>query len=147
MIKKKLISVIDSQEANFYWAEGFKIKAEDEKLLMEKSTPMHDVQQLRQGMHSGGVGRHSTQIPSHFFDPKHTKKESEQIEFGKKIADHLLKLKREKKYDELILVAGAKMLGSVRESLNKEVSSIISKEIPKELCKLNSAELEKHIFH
>jgi len=54
--------------------------------------------------------------------------------FADDIADHLYQMAHKGKIDRLIIVAGPKVLGNIRDALHKEVQDKIVAEVPKNLA-------------
>ena len=65
--------------------------------------------------------------------------------FAKRVGGYLDKARTEHRYDQLVLVAAPKFLGTLRKELGKEVAKLVADELPKDLSWLNARELE-HYF-
>jgi protein required for attachment to host cells len=50
----------------------------------------------------------------------------------------------ERRYDELVIVAPPKFLGTLRGELGKETAKLVVEELPKDLSWLNDRELERY---
>ena len=64
--------------------------------------------------------------------------------FAKRLGDYLDKSRTEHRYDELVLVAPPKFLGTLRKELDKEVAKLVTDELPKDLSWFNARELESY---
>jgi protein required for attachment to host cells len=65
--------------------------------------------------------------------------------FAKRVGDYLDKARTEHRYDELVIVAPPKFLGTLRKELGKEVQKLVKDELPKDLSWFNSRELERYL--
>ena len=63
---------------------------------------------------------------------------------AKRLDDYLEKARNQQRYDRLVVVAPPKFLGTLRKELGKEVSKLVSEEIPKDLSSLDARELERY---
>ncbi len=63
--------------------------------------------------------------------------------FADDIADHLYKLAHKGKIDSLVIVAGPKVLGNIRDALHKEVSDKLIGDVAKNLAGHPLDEIEK----
>jgi protein required for attachment to host cells len=65
--------------------------------------------------------------------------------FAKRLGDYLDKARTENRYDQLVLIAPPKFLGTLRKELGREVEKLVANELPKDLAWLNAREIEKHL--
>jgi len=82
----------------------------------------------RAGSDGGSVGQ-----GRHVFDDKISAKEHATNEFAKNIASRLETARNKGDFNKLVLVAPPAFLGQLRNNLSKEVMSLVSKQIDKNL--------------
>ncbi|MEN3291363.1 MAG: hypothetical protein V7642_616 [Burkholderiales bacterium] len=61
--------------------------------------------------------------------------------FAKKVCEYLDKARAENKYDALFIVAFAKFLGLMRESLSKEAQKLIQREMTKDISSYDEKDI------
>lgn len=66
--------------------------------------------------------------------------------FAARIAQRLLALRREKRFDELHLIAAPRLLGYLRAALHTEVSSVVVDSLDKDLIHESNADLGRRLF-
>ncbi len=86
---------------------------------------------------NGGAG--------HGHDPRQEKQHHGDKAFIHTLALWLEQAEREKAFDRLALVAAPHTLGDIRAALSKTVSARVTAEISKDLTKLSSNDIEKHL--
>ena len=64
--------------------------------------------------------------------------------FAKRVAGYLESARNDQRYERLVLVAAPKMLGQLRQELDKEVRKLVLDEVPKDLSWFNARELEQY---
>lgn len=64
--------------------------------------------------------------------------------FAKRVADYLDKARTDRRYERLVVVAAPKMLGQLRQELDKEVEKLLLDEVPKDLSWFNAREIERY---
>ena len=64
--------------------------------------------------------------------------------FAKRVADYLESARNDQRYERLVLVAPPKMLGQLRQELDKEVKKLLLDEVPKDLSWFNVRDLERY---
>ncbi len=87
---------------------------------------------------SSGSGRHSMEAPT---DPQRHKKHN----FAGFLAQQVKEKFQQSAFDRLIIAAAPAMLGDIRKALPKEVNSIVSAELAKDLCHIANSELDEHL--
>ena len=87
---------------------------------------------------SGGHGRHAMEPPT---DPQRYAK----FEFARDLAEQLETAAAEDRFARLVLVAAPQTLGDLRELLPKNVQERVVAEIDKDLTKVASHDLGKHL--
>jgi protein required for attachment to host cells len=85
---------------------------------------------------SAGSGRSAMEPPS---DPR----EHEKVVFATEIANELER--REKEYDQLVLVAAPKTLGELRNKISKTIKDKVAEEIDKDLTNESPSQMEDHL--
>ncbi len=99
------------------------------------------------GMVSDREGR--TSNPSggghHGLEPRTDPRRHMEDEFLRDVAAALDKAAQEKHFDNLILVAAPKALGTLRVKLAPQTTALVGKELDKDLIHLSEQELEQHL--
>lgn len=130
--------------------------ADREKRLLE----IHDLMNPEGRMHDrdlqtdgeprfsghGGVGKPgtaSTGGPASDREAQGAVEHSVQV-FAKEVGRYLGQARHEHRYDELVIIAPPKFLGTLRKELDKEVQKLVVEELPKDLAWLNARELERY---
>jgi protein required for attachment to host cells len=136
---KKLIAVLDSNHLITYIAEGLKILEGPNNI--ELSFSHH----ARPEKDHGSYGRFGHNVSQS--DPHTTPKEIDNQNAAKLICGYLDKLFRNTSdYNELILVADPRMLGTIRENLPKQLEEKVTIEIHKNLVKQGKSAVEHAVF-
>jgi protein required for attachment to host cells len=65
--------------------------------------------------------------------------------FAKRVGSYLDKARTKHRYDELVIIAPPKFLGTLRKELGKEVEKLVADEVPKDLSWFNVRELERYL--
>lgn len=66
--------------------------------------------------------------------------------FAKRIAQRLLELRREQRFDALHVLAAPRLLGYLRNELHAEVSATVVDTVDKDVVKESNAELTRRVF-
>jgi protein required for attachment to host cells len=66
--------------------------------------------------------------------------------FARRVAQHLSEALRQKKFDELRIVAAPRFLGLLRKELDAQVSATVIEEINKDFIHYDAAELTRRLF-
>jgi len=66
--------------------------------------------------------------------------------FARRIADHLAEALRDKRFDELQIVAAPRFLGALRKALSVEVRATVSTETDKDLIHLDNRDLATRLY-
>lgn len=66
-------------------------------------------------------------------------------QFAKDLIGHLSKARQEGRFDRLILAAGPRMLGLLRQELDPPLQAVLLGEIPKDLSSQSLADIEEHL--
>lgn len=132
------IVAADSSRARFLQVAGRERLVEVASLLnpearMDDRDLISDAHPRFRGTAGPGSDRQETSAHEHATDL-----------FAKRVGDYLEKARTDHRYDELVLVAPPKFLGTLRRSLDKEVAKRVVDELPKDLSWLNERELERY---
>lgn len=65
--------------------------------------------------------------------------------FAKRVGDYLDKARTERRYDQLVLIAPPKFLGTLRKELGKDVARLVADELPKDLSWFSAREIERFV--
>jgi protein required for attachment to host cells len=87
-----------------------------------------------------GTGSHR-----HAMEPRTDPQRHAEYSFARDLRDHLEKAANEHEFDHLVLVAAPKTLGDLRELLPKTVRGKVCAEIDKDLTKIPTQDLGKHL--
>jgi len=66
--------------------------------------------------------------------------------FAARIAQRLLELRREKRFDGIHIVAAPRLLGYLRQELHAEVSNVVVETLDKDLVHESNADLTRRLF-
>lgn len=136
------VVVADGARAQVFLNSGPKtgLKSALPQALVADNRPSGELVSDRSGrsFDSTGQGRHAMEQSS---DPH----EHQQKIFALEIAKLLDQKRNEKAYDQIIIVATPKMLGTMRQALNKATSQLVVGEINKDLTKSSVDELSAHL--
>lgn len=66
--------------------------------------------------------------------------------FAARVAQRLLELRREKRYDEIHIIAAPRLLGYLRNEFHSEVSDVIVDSLDKDLIHESNADLMRRLF-
>lgn len=108
--------------------------------MSKRLHPSRDINADRPGRTHDRMGpqRHAMEPPS---DPHREEKR----QFAEELAELLNTAARLNNFDRLVLVAPAKTLGDLRQSLDKQAAARVSGELPKDLTKVPDHELAGHL--
>jgi protein required for attachment to host cells len=144
------IVAADSSRARFLQVAGRGQLVEIESLLNPEGRM--DDRELITDAHPrfsghGGVGKpgaRSTSGPGS--DRQETSAQEHATDlFAKRVGNYLDKARTERRYEELLIIAPPKFLGTLRKELGKEVEKLVADELPKDLSWLDVRELERYL--
>lgn len=132
------IVAADSSRARFLQVAGRERLVEIESLLnpearMDERELTTDAHPRFRGTAGPGSDRQETTAQEHATDL-----------FAKRVGDYLEQARHQGRYDELVIVAPPKFLGTLRGELGKEVEKLVVEELPKDLSWLNERQLERY---
>ena len=93
----------------------------------------------------GRIASVSNRTIRHAYEPKESKHEHLARLFAKRIAEYLDRGYQEKKYDQLVLVAGPRFLGMLRNELKPAVRDLIQHEVKHEYLQGSDHQIKKLI--
>jgi protein required for attachment to host cells len=97
------------------------------------------------GSDKPGRAFESANSARHAMAPRADWHEQAKEEFAKELADWLRAAHQAKSFDQLVIAAPPKMLGSLRQHLDPKVAQTVAGEIDKDLTKSTLADLEAHL--
>lgn len=115
---------------------------------IESLTHSHESNQ-ENGPDRPGRNYESANIARHAYQPRTDWREQQKEAFAIELAERLHKANNGKKFDELYILAPSKMLGLLRhhiDLLDPQMTSKISRELPKDAVKLTLNELRDGIL-
>lgn len=132
----KLIAVIDRFHLILYEAKGLKIQSGPQEVDLPFSK--HHKKEKHEGFF------HKRSEPGGAFEPHTSPTEIDEINSAKIITEHLETIIS--KYHDLIILAGPKMLGHIRQHLNGALKQRLTKEINKDMVGQHKEDIERVVF-
>ena len=108
----------------------------------------HPAGRLREGdIHADRPGRVHDRFGGHRHGVAREESGVEHVaaEFAREIAEELRSARLAKRYDRLLLVAGAKLLGKVRDSLDDGTAACVAGSLSRDLQDIGERELPSHL--
>ncbi|MCG6936142.1 MAG: host attachment protein [Proteobacteria bacterium] len=141
-MKSTWILVADSSRARIFTTDTRSGPLQELETLAHPEGREHE-----QNMTSDLPGRDSSRMGGerHSFQDETDPKEYESNEFARHIAQHLDSARKAGDYDQLIIVAAPKFLGSLRSNLTEPSGRLIALEINKNLTQHDAADIRKHL--
>lgn len=141
-MKSTWILVADSSRARIFTATNRTGPLQELEDIAHPEGREHE-----QNMTSDLPGRDSSRIGGerHSFQDETEPREQEIIDFARLIAHHLDDARKAGKYEQLIIVAAPKFLGTLRAQLPEPASKLIVLEIDKNLTQHDAADIRKHL--
>lgn len=136
------VLVAESSRAKLYKANGRLAPITEIDAMVHPASRMHEGDLVSDGAGSdgGSVGQ-----GRHMMDNKHTAHEHESLQFAKQLASRLDNARNNGDYDKLVLVAPPEFLGHLRSNLSKEVMSMVSRQIDKNLVQKPAETLRAYL--
>lgn len=123
------IVVADAREANFFDASSPRTLAQRGSLHNEAAgLKDKDMETDREGRRAGGPAGHH-----HGVDGERSSERHELSNFAREVAHKIEQDRMAHAFDRLVLVAGPRMLGLLREELPQTCRELLAAEIPKDL--------------
>lgn len=137
--RERLVLIVDSKCAKFFHTKNFKMKGEVHLSKIADFNISHKTQSI----HTGGAHKAGTQ--SHVLDPKGNAKELDRKDFCKKVMHEVVDEFHQNKFEELVIIAGPKILGEIRSATPKELKQLDIKEIHKDLTHFSKEKIEQYL--
>ncbi len=124
------VLVAESSRAKLYRVNGRLAPFTEIDAMVHPASRMHegDLVSDTAGSDGGSIGQ-----GRHVIDSKHTAHEHESLQFAKELASRLDSGRTNGDFDKLVLVAPPEFLGHLRSNLSKEVMSMVSRQVDKNL--------------
>lgn len=135
--KISLIVVADAHEAKIFEKIGHKVF---ELNLISRIEAELDTNHEKRDSTHGGVGASRSGV-----EPHTDRRDVEKQKFASEISKHLSELKKQKTFDNLILVASHKILQDVEQSLSNELAKKVSNKLAKNLLEFKNHEIKEYI--
>lgn len=119
----------------------FEKKAGSEISLIEEIHANLDEEHEKPGRTFNSLG--STR---HAIEPHTDRREVERQDFSKKILENLSEGSKQNKFTKLILIAEPKMLGILKEHLDKNLATKLQHSFPKNLAEMEIHEIKEHVL-
>jgi protein required for attachment to host cells len=136
--RERLILIIDAKCAKFFHTKNFKMKGEIHLSTVEDS----DIAKKIHSLHVGGAN-HGKQ--SHDIDAKGNARELNRKDFCKQVIHKVQDEFHSHKFEELVIIAGPKILGDIRAMMPKELKHLNIKEIHKDLTHFSKDKIEEYL--
>lgn len=123
-------------------------RLENMQTLVELQAFVHPESRLHeQDLTESTPGRDfaSTGNRRHAMEPKTTHKDHEYALFAKSLSDHLDTARMKHDFTELTVIASPSFLGILRTAMSPATTSLVKKEINKDLVHLSTNEILEHI--
>lgn len=124
------IVVADEREASFLDAKGLRSPLALRSTLVNESAGLKDrdleADCAGRGTNSGGRGRHG-------LEGERSTRRHLLESFAKEVATQADQARKRNEFDKLVIVAGPRMLGLIRESLSAPCRALIAAEVDKDL--------------
>lgn len=134
--KRTWVLLADGARARIIESEGrgSELKAVYEEEDVRARLPAREIDADRPGraFDSGGRGDAAAQ-GRHAFETEVDPQRKEKADFMRGVAEILEEGARKRSYERLVIIAAPKALGDLRSFLSKNVSNLVSDEIPKDL--------------
>jgi protein required for attachment to host cells len=136
------VVVADEREADFFDIAGVHTPLEPRGVLTNEFAGLKDrdleTDRPGRGFNRGTPGRHA-------LDGERSTKWHEIEQFAREVAHALDEARVRHEFDRLVIVAGPKMLGLIRESLPAPCRSVIAAEIAKDLVHQESEAIREAV--
>jgi protein required for attachment to host cells len=129
--RERLVLIVDSKCAKFFHTKNFKMKGEIHLSNIEDFGIAHKAHSV----HTGGA---------HTLDHSDAKALDRQ-DFCKKIMHSVQDEYHQHKFEELIIIAGPKILGDLRANMPKELKHLDIQEIHKDLTHFSKEKIEEYL--
>ena len=138
--KQLYVLVADNSQARLFQATT-PVKALDEVMVQPHAEGRQKASERysdRPGSDHGGVGGYQS------YD-RETSEDPEEERFARDLSDQLDKARHEGHFDNLVLIAPPKFLGTLRHHLSKDCLAAVIKSIDKDLVRQDPESIARHI--
>lgn len=139
-MKCKILLIANKEIAHVYKLKGFKVHRKLYTLEVKDLITVHQ----RQGHRENFFAKASLQ--SHLLDPHQEAQEINRKNFSLAVCESLKALYQKQRFDSLVIIAEAKVLGDLRKHLDQNILHLPPKEIVKDLTHYNHADIEKYLL-
>ena len=145
MAKKTVtwILVADATQARLYANDGPGLglyRATEQEFSADLPSHVGDIVSDQEGRAANPAGG-----GHHVLEPQTDPRRHIETEFLRSVAAALDKAAQERHFDELVLIAAPRALGTLRDKLAPQTMALVSAELDKELVHLSESKLEKHL--
>ena len=136
------VLVAESSRAKLYTVNGRLAPITEIEALVHPESRMHegDLVSDSAGSDGGSVGQ-----GRHVIDSKNTARDLESLEFARTLASRLDSARNNGDFDNLVLIAPPEFLGHLRGNLSKEVLSMVSRQVDKNLVQKPAEVLRNYL--
>lgn len=134
--KKTWVLVADGARARIFFAHPHALESALDADFISDHRSNQEATADKQGMALG-----SDHVSRHVFEPHSDWHNYQKQLFAREICQTLIAADEEKKFQSLIIIAPAKILGEIRKDLTKAVHEKIKAEIAKDLTKMNDKDI------
>jgi len=136
------VLVAESSRAKLYTVNGRLAPITEIEALVHPESRMHegDLVSDSAGSDGGSVGQ-----GRHVIDSKNTARDHESLEFARTLASRLDSARNNGDFDNLVLIAPPEFLGHLRGNLSKEVLSMVSRQVDKNLVQKPAEVLRNYL--
>lgn len=138
--KISLLVIADSQEAKIFERISTKQNPAFELNLISKLDAELDTNHEKRDSGHNSVGS-----AGHGVEPHTDRRDVEKQKFATEICHALDELKKQKEFDDLILVASHKMLSDIEHSLSNELAKKVSHKLAKNLLEFKNSDIKDYI--
>lgn len=136
------VLVAESSRAKLYTVNGRLAPITEIEAMVHPESRMHegDLVSDSAGSDGGSVGQ-----GRHVIDSKNTARDHESLEFARTLAGRLDSGRNNGDFDNLVLIAPPEFLGHLRGNLSKEVLSMVSRQVDKNLVQKPAEVLRNYL--
>lgn len=141
-MSKTWVLVAESSRAKLYKVNGRLAPITEIGAMVHPECRMHegDLVADSAGSDGGSVGQ-----GRHIMDNKISAKDHESLEFARELACHLESARTSGDFNKLVLIAPPAFLGNLRNTLSKEVLSMVSRQVDKNLVQKSPEVLRDYL--
>ncbi|HEX5048347.1 MAG TPA: host attachment protein [Gammaproteobacteria bacterium] len=81
----------------------------------------------------------------HATDGERSTRRTRQEGFARRVADEIERARKAGKFDRLVLMCGARMLGLLREAMSTQTRELVLVEVPKDMAKHDEPAIRAHV--